>query len=226
MFLLAYFLSGWKTAIILCLISLVGFFLFYKFLLLIVFFPLVGSCTRVAGDKIRCMVSSGQTHWDSHRESDRALGSFNPVPPLYIKEQASHVHSLWIFQFLTAVFKSHWFSIQLKGSSQCQIPGLGCPACALNASLSREAIQAIIFPSSSVDPPWGMYPNLITSLPFLPNSVWIFLRSLHCGRLSTSLQFVSSEKCSTCWFIFYVFVGVGELSTFLPCHLDLLLSNF
>lgn len=140
---------------------------------------------------------------------------------------SKHVYSLWVFQFLTAVFKFHWFSIQLKdSSSQCQIPGLGCPVCALNTSLFREAIQAIIFPSSSVDPPWGMYRSLITSLPFLPNSVWIFLHSLDCGRLPTSLQFVSGEKCSTCWFIFYVFVGVGELSTFLPCHLDLLLSNF
>lgn len=213
-----------KKQLLFCLILLVGFFLFYKFLLLIVFFTLVGSCTRVAGDKNRCMVSSGQTHWDSHRKSDRALGSFNPIPPLYTKEQPS-MCTLWVFQFLTAVFKSHWVSVQLKDSSQCQIPGLGCPVCALNASLSREAIQAIMF-SSSVHPPWGMCPNLITSLPFPPDSVWILLHSLDCRRLSTSLQFVIGEKCSTCWFIVYVFIGVGELSTLLPCPLDLLLSNF
>ena len=200
-----FFVSGWKRAIILCLTLLVGFFLFYKFLLLTVFFTPVGSCTRAAGDQNRCMVSSEQTHWDSHRESDRALGSFNPVPPLYTKKQAK-MCTLWVCQFLTAVFKSHWFSIQLKDSSS-QIPGLGFPVCALNASLSREAIQAIIFPSSSVHRPWGTYPSLITSLPFLPDSVWIFLHSLDCGRLSTSLQFVFGDTCSTCWFIFYVFVG-------------------
>ena len=90
--------------------------------------------------------------------------------------------TLRVFQFLTAVFMSHWVSVQLKdSSSQCQIPGLGCPVCALNASLSREAIQAIIF-SSSVHPPWGLYPNLITSLPFPPDSVWIFLHSLGVRR--------------------------------------------
>ena len=123
MFLLAYFLSGWKTAIILCLILLVGFFLFYKFLLLIVFFPLVGSCTRVSGDKIRCKVSSRQTRWDSHRESDRALSSFNPVPPLYTKEQASMCTLCEFFSFLqqslsSTGFQSSWKILLLSVRSQ------------------------------------------------------------------------------------------------------------
>lgn len=123
MFLLAYFLSGLKTAIILCLILLVGFFLFYKFLLLIVFFTQVGSCIRVAGDKNRCMVSSGQTHWDSHRKSDRALGSFNPIPPLYTKKQPNMCTLCEFFSFLQqslspTEFQSSWKILLLSVRSQ------------------------------------------------------------------------------------------------------------
>lgn len=155
------------------------------------------------------MVSSGQTHWDSHRKSDRALGSFQSNSST-LHQGATAMCTLWVFQFLTAVFKSHWPSVQLKDSSQCQIPGLGCPVCALNASLSREAIQAIMFSSSvhplgNVSQSHHLFHSHLTSV--------ILLHSLDCRRLSTSLQFVIGEKCSTCWFIVYVFVGVGELST-------------
>ena len=78
--------------------------------------------------------------------------------------------------------------------------------------------------SSSVSSPRGAGPNLITSLPFLVDSVCLILTALVVKHLLDSLQFVFSENCSICRYIFDVLMGVCELCILLLCHLDLLFS--
>ena len=69
-------------------------------------------------------------------------------------------------------------------------------------------------------PPRGTSPDLIASLPFLLNSVWIFLAALVVQESFCSLQLVFSENCSAFRCIFDVFVGVGEFHVHLLHHLD------
>ena len=66
----------------------------------------------------------------------------------------------------------------------------------------------------------------IWSLPFPPNSVWIFLQPWLYRSVSACLQLVFSENCSTCTCTLGVF-GAGGGESVLPlCHLDLLLFRF
>ena len=67
----------------------------------------------------------------------------------------------------------------------------------------------------------GTGPDLITSFPFLPNFMGIFLQSQLYKSRAASLQFPLSEIYSLCRCIFDVFVG-DELSILLLHHLDLL----
>ena len=66
-------------------------------------------------------------------------------------------------------------------------------------------------PSSSVYPPRGVGPDLITSLPSYPITCKTFLQTWLYKSLSASLQFVFSENCSTCRCIFDV--SWGEVSS-------------
>lgn len=74
---------------------------------------------------------------------------------------------------------------------------------------------------SSESPPRGIDPDLITPLPFLPKSMWIFLTVLVVLSLSTSFWLVFSESCFTCRHIFDVFLMRGEFCVLLLHLLDL-----
>lgn len=63
-------------------------------------------------------------------------------------------------------------------SSLCQAPGLGHPIYGSNCSLPRAELSACILLFSSESPPWGKGPSLISSLPFVPGSIGIFLITL------------------------------------------------
>ena len=101
-------------------------------------------------------------------------------------------------------------------SSLCQAPGLGHPIYGSNCSLPRAELWPWILLSSSESPPWGEGPSLISSLPFLPGSMfspWLY------RRLYDSFKFVCSENYSTARCILDVFMGRSELHVLL-CHLD------
>ena len=83
--------------------------------------------------------------------------------------------------------------------------------------------KPIIFPSSSLSPPRATGAYLILSLSFLPDSVWIFLYSLGCRRVSLPVSFVFSKNYSTCRCIFDVSVGGCELCALL-CHINITLQ--
>ena len=55
----------------------------------------------------------------------------------------------------------------------CQIPRLGYPTSGSNPLLPREFLLPVISLSSFVSPPGGTGSNLITSTPFVPNSMRI-----------------------------------------------------
>ena len=76
-------------------------------------------------------------------------------------------------------------------------------------------------PLSSESPRRGTGPDLISPLPYLPNSMWIFLQSWLYKSLSTSLWLVFSENCSTCRCIYHVFVERGKFCALLLHHLGL-----
>ena len=121
---------------------------------------------------------------------------------------------VWNLGFLQPSCKSHRFSNQLRGViSSVSDPGQGCPMCGPNCSLPREDLLACVIPDSSKFLPKGTSPNPITSLPFLPDSTWLFL--------SSTLQLVFSESGSTCRCIFDMFIVGGELHLLLYL-LDLL----
>lgn len=80
-------------------------------------------------------------------------------------------------------------SSQQEGSSSLGwTPGWDSQCLPQTAHLPGRVSVCVIspFPESS---PWGINPNLTSSHPFLPNSMWIFLSfSLSCTALSGSLQ--------------------------------------
>ena len=80
-------------------------------------------------------------------------------------------------------------------------------------------------PLSSESPARDTGPDLITSLPFLPDYVWIFLTALVVHESFWQLL-VFSENCSTYKCIFDVFVWGGELHVLLLRHLDQSLNVF
>lgn len=63
-------------------------------------------------------------------------------------------------------------------TSLCQAPGLGHSIYGSNCSLPRAELWPCILLFSSESPPWGKGPSLISSLPFLPGSMGIFLITL------------------------------------------------
>ena len=76
----------------------------------------------------------------------------------------------------------------------------------------------MVFPSSTVSPARGVCLNLIASLFFLLNFVWIFLHSLGCrGTFPPSLQFVFMRVASH---VDVFLMRAGELSFLLLHHVD------
>lgn len=95
---------------------------------------------------------------------------------------ASHVHACLPSGFQAphsppVSLSSHPAS-QGGSSSLCQAPGLGHPIYGSNCSLPRAELCACILLFSSESPPWGKGPSLISSLPFVPGSIGIFLITL------------------------------------------------
>lgn len=69
-------------------------------------------------------------------------------------------------------------SSQGGSSYPCWTPGLGSPICGWNSSLPRKALCPGNSPFPLSPLPEVTVLDLITSLPFLPASVWIFLTAL------------------------------------------------
>ena len=99
----------------------------------------------------------------------------------------------------------------------------GCSVCDLNSSFPKEGLHLcnIFFPLSL--PPRGTGPNLIPSLPFLPDSVWIFSQVWSCRSISSSL--ITFLDCSICRCIFDVF-SWGEVSSMSSYSTILIFSEF
>ena len=73
--------------------------------------------------------------------------------------------------------------------------------------------------------PRGVGPYLIPCLPFLSDSMCIFLYSLDWEE-SANLQFVFNQNWSTHRCIFYVFMGASDINIHLLCHFDHLSGRF
>ena len=106
--------------------------------------------------------------------------------------QASHSHLLVPLALQPA-----------KGaSSLCQNPELGC----LLLLTPQGCSPPTLCPFSSESHPTDTDSNLIVSLSFLLNSLWICLRALVYCSLSARLWFVFGENCFICRCIFDVFM--------------------
>lgn len=71
-------------------------------------------------------------------------------------------------------------------------------------------------------PPRGTSPDLITSLPFLPDSVWTY--SFGCIRVFLAVSNFISGRIAPHVALFLMSVGEGDLSIYL-CHINLLSSS-
>ena len=99
-------------------------------------------------------------------------------------------------------------------------------AASMGSRRSSQGGPPPMYSISSESPPRGTGPDLITPLPLLPKSMWIFLTVLVVPSLSTSFQLVFSESCFTCRCIFDVFLMRNEFCILLLHLLDLNLSLY
>ena len=139
-------------------------------------FTLVGSCA-VEQDGPEWALSSGWgPSWSSHGKLTRVPSSFNLVPPpcfgsKQICVQSSQAES----RFLTAPgFK------RAKGTHPPNVKpqGWGTQYAVQTTHSPQRISQPMWSSSSSVSSPRGVGLDLIASLPFLPNSMWMFVKAL------------------------------------------------
>ena len=107
----------------------------------------------------------------------------------------------------------HWSSKQPRGLLFPEPDSrAGAPSVCLTCSLPGEGLCLCnLYSPESLSR--GAGPNLITCLPFLPDSICIY------RSLSASLQLVLSENCSTWKCILDVFMEWTEFWDLLLCHL-------
>ena len=79
---------------------------------------------------------------------------------------------------------------KVGSSSQCQTPRLGA-LCVIWTALSPRRVSTCVISFPLSLPPRGTAPDLIPCLPFLPDSVWIFLQILSCRNISSSSDYFS-----------------------------------
>ena len=154
--------------------------------------------------------SVGQgVHWSGHRTS-QSLGCFQSVSCAFVpgSRQAALAESQFLHPSHKSRKRSHLPSIRLQlwgYVSSPQSPA-GTP-------------EPVTCPLPCVFPAQGVALDMTASLPFLPDSVWIFLQSLACRIAFLPFSSLFSERVTPCvpsmgsW-------GGGELS-FLFCHLHL-----
>lgn len=133
----------------------------------------------------------------------------------------AHTHSLWVkSRFLQSFYLSQRFSQWWRGT----LLHMG-PQDWETQSVARP-IHSLGWGSTCVDfffqiPPKGRGPNL---MPIFKSYSFMWKSFLQCclnRSSSVSSQFIFSENCSTCLYIFDVFVGGDELHILIVHHLDL-----
>ena len=159
-------------------------------------FTLVGSCAGGRGARV------GDWHGQRYMlvcflETSESLTQFQSASSSwFLGVRKMSVHFTSGSGFLTALYKFHWFSNQLMALIfPVSDSRAGVQICDLNCSLPREDLQTPIL----LCPLWWVVsPELISSLPFLPNSVCIFLTILVVQE-----AFCQSQSCFQ-WELFHV----------------------
>ena len=88
-------------------------------------------------------------------------------------------------------------------------------AASMGSQRSSQGGPPPMYSISPESPPRGTGPDLISPLPFLPKSMWLFLTVLVVLSLSASVWLAFSESCFTCRRFFDVFLMRGEFCVLL-----------
>lgn len=175
--------------------------LFHLFLLYIMFSFLLLTLGLLVWNQVTKQNSSESLlslgwgmHGGSHRKLTTVLYNLNLLSlPCFGNKQMLCALQKWNLGFLQPSCSFHWFSSQLRRThlssvgSQSQASQYVAPTA---HSLGRISACAISPPLFSLTSPGVTEEELISSLPFLPDFVWIFLTAL-----TVQESFCSSLVC-------------------------------
>lgn len=155
------------------------------------------NCTAEQAWSEQVLILGWSTSWGGCWKPARILGS-SICFLCFILEASKHVcgPSKQNLGFLQPCSQSHWFSNQLgKLILLVSDPRTEVANICFKLLIPQQGISQPV--SSSVPPPRSVGLDLIASLPFLPDFMWIFLHSLGCKKsLPASFPFVFNENCS------------------------------